>query len=222
MENKNSAPLKKSAAFFGSVWFRCITVLLVLSVVLGGTLTILNDVLYVSPQERTDRAIKKLYGNTPSYTVELDVDSVEDGVNKTAIEYNLDADQALEGKINKIYNVSGNDGEYDLLFQSVGYEGYKGGSITLWVKVKFASDGSKNIEQVLLQDYDKQTLMSKLNGSYYGKFLVDVTDAYKNGQSFTTDSGKEQFSNPVSGATYSANAGNNAVNCVIAYIGGAN
>ena len=220
---KISSSKSKACAFFGSVWFRCITVLLVLSVILGGTLTILNDVLYVSPEERTDRAIKKLYdGNIPTYSVILDVDSAIDGVDKTAIEFNLDGDQNIEGKINKIYNISGENGEYDLLFQSVGFEGYKGGSITVWVKVKNTADGKKIVEQVLLQSYDKQTLMSKLNGTYYNKYLVDVTEAYKNGQFFTTENGKGQFTNAVSGATYSANAGNNAVNCVIAYIGGAN
>lgn len=221
--NITSTPNKtKASAFFGSVWFRCITVLLVLSVVLGGTLTVLNDVLYVSPSERTDRAIKKLYGEIPTYEIILDIDSQEEGVNKTAIEYNLDADPNVEGKINKIYNVSGENGEYDLLFQSVGFEGYKGGNITVWVKVKHSTDGKKNITKVLLQSYEKQTLMSKFSGAFYDNYLVDVTEAYKNGQRFTTQSGNGQFTNPNSGATYSASAANNAVNCVIAYIGGAN
>ena len=62
--------------------------------------------------------------------------------------------------------------------------------------------------------------MSKLNSAFYNRFLVDVTNAYNDGNLFTTASGKGQFSNPVSGATYSANAGNNAVNCVVAYVGG--
>jgi hypothetical protein len=48
--------------FFKNTWVKCISVLLILSIVLGGTLAILNDVLYVSPEERTGRAIKKIYG----------------------------------------------------------------------------------------------------------------------------------------------------------------
>ena len=62
--------------------------------------------------------------------------------------------------------------------------------------------------------------MSKLNSSFYNRFLIDITDAYNNGDAFTTENGKGKFTNPVSGATYSANAGNNAVNCVVAYVGG--
>ena len=55
--------------FIKSDWFRCIAVLLALAVVLGGTLAILNDVLYVSPEERTARAIKKIYGENKEYTI---------------------------------------------------------------------------------------------------------------------------------------------------------
>ena len=80
-------------------------------------------------------------------------------------------------------------------------------------------DGKKVIDKVIMDGYDKQTLMSKLDGGYYGKFtLTDVTDSYNKGDFFTTQTGKEN-SNPVSNATKSANAGNNAVNCVIKYLG---
>ena len=60
--------------------------------------------------------------------------------------------------------------------------------------------------------------MSKLGNDYYNTFLVDATDAYLNGQDFSTEQG-EPLVNLVSGATKSANAGNNAVNCVIKYLG---
>lgn len=215
-----NSKVKKLPSFFSSTLFRCVSVLLALMVILSGTLAILNDVLYVSASDRTDRALKKIYGVIPEYTTLLDVDSLEEGINTTAINYNLDADADFEGAINKIYVVGDQTGEHDELFQSVGFEGYKGGSITLWVRVKYLSNGNKKIEQVLLQEYDKQTLMSKLNSAYYNRFLIDVTDAYKDGKLFTTNGGQGQFTNPVSGATYSANAGNNAVNCVVAFVGG--
>ena len=211
---------KKSSSFFSSIWFKCVSVLLVLSIVLSGTLAILNDVLYVSPQERTDRAVKKIYGAIPLYTTIIDIDSVIEGVDNKPIEYSFDNDQDIEGQINKIYCIGEDTDEHDLLFQTVGFEGYKGGSVSVWVKVKCSTDGKKTVEKVILQDYDKQTLMSKLNGAFYGRYEIDVTDAYQNGKLFTTQGGQEQFTNPVSGATYSANAGNNAVNCVLAYIGG--
>ena len=100
--------------FFSSLWFRCIAVLLVISVVLGGLLAVANDVFYVSPEERTSRAIKKIYGSTMNYEIELDIDVNSDS---QPIEYEM-------GKINKIYKVqTQSENGYDLLFQSVGFNG---------------------------------------------------------------------------------------------------
>ena len=61
--------------------------------------------------------------------------------------------------------------------------------------------------------------MGKLTSTFYGKFaLEDITDTYEKGEFFTTNTNKEN-SNPISGATMSANAAINAVNCVINYLG---
>ena len=200
--------------FFKSTFFRCTALLLSLTVLFGGILAVLNDVLYVSPTERTQRAIQKVYGEIVEFDTIFDIDNKE--FNDDTLS---DQEKTLiiteDGRINKIYQVG-----TDLLFQSTGYKGYKGGTITVWVQVSSQNE-RLTIEKVLLENYDKQTLMSKLDSNYYGKFLVDVTDAYKNGLSFTT-SGSGEFSNPVSGATYSAIAGNNAVNCVLRYLGGIN
>ena len=197
--------------FFKSEWFKCVAVLLVLAVTLGGLLSVLSDVLYVSPEERAGRAIKKIYNTEMDYDTQLDIDVFAE---HQPIEYKF-------GQINKIYKIKGSDdNHYDMLFQAVGFNGYKGGTVTVWVKVAVDKiNNQSNIEKVLLENYDKQTLMSKLTNEYYAKFnLKDVTKAYQNGELFTTDTSKAN-SNPVSGATYSANAGINAVNCVITYIG---
>ena len=75
-------------------------------------------------------------------------------------------------------------------------------------------------QKVILEKFDKQTLMSKLGASYYGKFsLIDITDAYNSGKLFAPTEDDNVILNPVSGATKSANAGCNAVNCVIKYVG---
>ena len=182
---------------FKSTWFKCISLLLILSVVLGGTLALLNDVLYVSPEERTARAIKKIYGVEKEFSIILDVDN---GDNAIENEY---------GKINKIYTV-----DEDTLFQSVGYEGYKNGTITLWIKIT-----NNEINNIILESYDKQTLMSKIGASFYNEFYVDVTEAYNKGEYFTPKNSSAINYNPVSGATKSANAGCNAVNCIIKYLG---
>lgn len=212
--------------FFKSDWFKCTIVLLVLATLLGGLLAVLSDVLYVTPDERTNRAVKKIYGtNMVVSKVELDVDSTADGVEKSALEIKiLDSVSGQEkaiGCINKIYYIGDSTtNSYDMLFQSTGYEGYKNGTITVWVQVTL-NEGVYSIEKVVMESYTKQTLMSKLGADYYDTFmLTDVTKAYKEGKAFTTQSGQGEFTNPVSQATYSANAGNNAVNCIIQYLGG--
>lgn len=195
---------------FKNVWFKCISVLLCIILISGSSIAILSDVLYVAPEERTARAVKKIYGEEKTYSVILDTDGQ---TSDSPIEYSF-------GKINKIYRVDEEDGQtYDLLFQAVGYEGYKNGTVTLWVKTTFSAN-KYSIEKVILESYEKQTLMSKLGGEFYSKFnLTDVTEAYKNGENFTSTDKSAVNYNPVSGATFSANAGNNAVNCVITYLG---
>ena len=201
---------------FSNVWFRCITALLLIACVAGGLLAILNDVLYVPPAERTARAVKKIYGVEKvieDQDIILDVDS-EDSSKNTAIEYDG------VGKITKIFKVDGENGDFDLLFQSTGYEGYKGGTITVWVLVSYNSGANPSIEKVILESYEKQTLMSKLGGDFYSKFeLTDVTTAYQEGKHFAPTDGDNVILNPITGATKSANAGCNAVNCVLKYVG---
>lgn len=191
---------------FSNVWFKCISVLLIIALLSGGILALLNDLLYVSPDERSMRAIKKIYGEEKEFSILLDVDSDDENLNK-AITYEE------FGNINKIYKV-GEQENYDLLFCTVGTGGYKNGTITVWVKVVCSGETEK-IETVIMESFTKQTLMSKLDGSFYNNFYVDITDDY-----FVVKSEQDGTYNPVSGATYSATAANNAVNCVIKYIRG--
>ena len=187
------------SGFFKNVWFRCISVLLLIALVSGGLLAVLNDVLYVSDEERTGRAIKKIYGEQTEYSVVLDADKNADD----AVVYEK------YGIIEKYFNVGS-----DMLFKVTGMKGYKDGTVTLWVKVA-DKNGKKVIDKVILESFEKQTLMSKLDGTFYDRFLVDVTDGY-----FTSsvNAGSGEISNPVTGATKSATAAVNAVNCVIKYV----
>ncbi len=178
-------------------WIKSVAVLFVICVVIGVLLPILNDVLYVSAEERTARAIKKIYGQEMTFETELDYDVDKE----SQIDYDF-------GTVNKVYIV-----ENDLLIQTTGKNGYKNGEITVWVKVVFDNTMAK-IDKVLQESFTKQTLMSKLGASFYNGFLVDITDSY-----FTSDSSSsEGIKNPVSGATYSANAACNAVNAAIKYV----
>lgn len=179
--------------FFTSQAFKCIIVLLVIALIAGGLLAILNDVLSVSEEERTMRAIEKVYSEEMQYE-EL-----------TFEEKQLTNDY---GSLSKVYLLE--NGNY--LVQATGGNGYKGGTITVWVVLKADADGNfGGIEKVVLESYEKQTLMSKLTYDVYSAHNDEVTgDVY-----FTT--GGDGIKVVVSGATYSTNALNNAVDCALRF-----
>ena len=193
--------------FFKTTWFRCVACLLILMLFSGSSITILADLLYVSPDMRTARAIKKIYGEEKAYSTVIDIDDGDDKIEYDGV-----------GSINKIYDVSG-----DMLFQTTGYHGYKEGTITLWIKA--VNGGEKYaIEKVILQSFTKQTLINNLSDKFYEKFtLTDITDMYNSGNYFFADAKADKTlpaNNVVSGATGSSTAACNAVNCVIKYFGG--
>ena len=203
--------------FFKSVWFKCACCLLSIFLIAGGSLAILSNLLYVSPEERTTRALDKIYDFEITLSANdfiLDVDG-EDEIKKKEI-------STPYGEISKILKVDKDkeDNSYDLVFQATGNNGYKGGTITLWITVNYQNDLATKIDKVILESNTKQTLMSKLTGEFYDNF-TDLSEDYKNGKIFTPDSDdKENIKNVVSGATMSANAGCNAVNAVIFYVWG--
>ena len=203
--------------FFKSVWFKCACCLLSIFLIAGGSLAILSNLLYVSPEERTTRALDKIYDFEITLSANdfiLDVDG-EDEIKKKEF-------STPYGKISKILKVDKDkeDNSYDLVFQATGNNGYKGGTITLWITVNYQNDLATKIDKVILESNTKQTLMSKLTGEFYDNF-TDLSEDYKNGKIFTPDSDdKENIKNVVSGATMSANAGCNAVNAVIFYVWG--
>ncbi len=202
---------------FKSTWFKCVSVLLLIMALAGGLLAVLNDVLYVSPETRASRAMEKIYGYTPQYSVTLDVDSDDSEINEP-LSYDFDS-KDNKGYINKIYELEGGSG--DIVFQTVGENGFKGGTITLWIKI-VKNENTYAIDKIILSGYTKQTLMSNLTQSFYeGFYLTDVTSAALSGELFYADKKYDGGSllNPVSGATKSATAVCNAVNCVIKYIG---
>jgi Na+-translocating ferredoxin:NAD+ oxidoreductase RnfG subunit len=203
--------------FFKSVWFKCACCLLSIFLIAGGSLAILSNLLYVSPEERTTRALDKIYDFEITLSANdfiLDVDGEDEEKKKEF--------STPYGEISKILKVDKDkeDNSYDLVFQATGNNGYKGGTITLWITVNYQNDLATKIDKVILESNTKQTLMSKLTGEFYDNF-TDLSEDYKNGKIFTPDSDdKENIKNVVSGATMSANAGCNAVNAVIFYVWG--
>jgi hypothetical protein len=59
----------------------------------GCSISILSDVLYVSPEERTGRAVKKIYGEIENYETIYDVEN-----DSLSLKYDF-------GYIDKIYEV---------------------------------------------------------------------------------------------------------------------
>lgn len=192
-----------------SLWLKCVACLLSIAVISGALLSVLYNVLEVTAAERTMRAIRKIYGEEKEYYAVLDTDAGDDPVIYDGM-----------GEINKIYNVV----EGSLLFQTTGYKGYKNGTITLWIQVvgtqndALGAQPEFDIVKVLLEKFEKQTLMSKLSDAFYGNFtLQDVTKEFANGKLFSATDTTANY-NPVTGATYSATAAANAVNCVMRYL----
>ena len=201
------------AKLFQNTWFKCITVLLLIACISGGLLAVLNELWFVSPKERTDRAIVKIYEELIDYDILLDTDQGDDVYSIEWTQKENNTEVKYSGEISKIFTVGDTTADsYDMLFKSTGNQGYKNGTITVWVKVVFSKTEQPKIDKVIIESFEKQTLMSKLGGEYYARF-TDVTVDYMNGELFWAN--PEQGNNPVSGATYSAQAGCNAVNAVI-------
>lgn len=191
--------------FVKSNAFRCILVLTCIALVASGLLAILNDVLYVSPEERTARAIEAIYGQAVGYEDLTD---------------SLQADCASNeyGTIENLYLLENGA----LMFKSTGNGGYKGGTVTLWVVAAMNEDGSFNrFEKIVYADNSKQTLMSQFKQSFYDVYTVqnDVIDL---GGTWWVTADDTHASNLVTGATYSSKAINNAVNSALYYIRNAN
>ena len=98
--------------FLKSEAFKCIVVLLAIALVAGGLLAILNDLLAVSAEERTMRAIESVYGQQMEYeTLEYDAADLTN-------EY---------GSIDQAYLLE--NGAY--MLRSTGGDGYKNGTVTM-------------------------------------------------------------------------------------------
>jgi Na+-translocating ferredoxin:NAD+ oxidoreductase RnfG subunit len=169
---------------------KTVVIMLAIILVCGGLLAILSDLLYVSDNERIDRAIQEIYAGED---VSLNEDEVLDFT-----DFNNDTE---DGVIKSAYKLT--NGDYLVL--STGKKGYSNGTVTVYVAIS-VDGGVATVKKVVENSYTAQTLMSKLS-SYYGEFVgvnssnVGVIDDMK-----------------VSGATGSSRAVNNAVITAIEFI----
>ena len=188
--------------FFRSKTFLCIVVLLCIALVAGATLSIMNDLLYVDDAERVARTVKNIYGSAIDYVTVYDLEEEMQKPEQNQVFYNYEgrdrkgAVVELGGSIDNVYLLA--DGNY--LIKATGMQGYKQGSVSVWCVAHFKDGSFDCIDSVSVAEYDKQTLMSK--------FTKNVLSGY---------SGSDQFTRVESGASYSSDALNNALNAVLAY-----
>ena len=90
----------------------------------------------------------------------------------------------------------------DYLVLSTGKKGYSNGTVTTYVAI----DSTVKVKSVVEDSYTGQTLMAKLS-SLYNKFINK-----------TASDSREQVFEPVSGATYSANAASNSVYLALQFV----
>lgn len=191
--------------------FKCVVVLVLITVLMCGLLAVLNDVLYVTPEERLNRAVESVYGKS--------VDAEELTIDNERAETTM-------GRVEKLYAFT-DEGVYYELMQTTGLNGYKNGTVTMWVLVRFEGDVPVAIRNVQVDSNEKQTLMSSFGSDFYQKYTSLKRDQLENGTLFKTGTSYDDEAIPassvtqvVSGATRSSNAMNNAVNTAILYYWG--
>lgn len=168
---------------------KAIIVTLSIILVCGGLLAILSNLLFVSEEERIQRAIDSIY--TEEVTLDETV-NVE--------EYDEFKEENKEtGVIKSCYKLS--NGDYLIL--STGKKGYSNGTVTVYV----ALNDKCEVKKVVQDSYTGQTLMSKLSSLYKEFIGKDKNDS------------KEDVKEIVSGATYSSTATSNAVYLAIQFAG---
>ena len=132
------------------------TFVVVLSVILlcGGLLAILSDLLYVSDDEKIQRAIDSIYTEQVTLKENIDVKDYTSDVAEIKGCYLLD------------------NGDY--LVKATGKKGYSNGTVTVYVAIEIKEDKAV-VKKVVLDSYKGQTLMSKLT-DLYAKFTGKTSE----------------------------------------------
>lgn len=149
----------KAKEFFKSNAFKCVAVLMLITLIAGALLAIFNDLLYVSPAERRNRVFKKLYGG------DVTEQQVLLGDDSDGLSYG-------NGTVTQAYLMS--DGTYAI--QAIGKGGYAGGSITVWVILTCTGSQENGnlkltgIEKVVYESSEKQSYIGRFSDADYKQF----------------------------------------------------
>lgn len=200
--------------FLRSNAFRCIIVLLVITIVCGAILALCNDLFYVSDREMFERSIVKIYDGDASQLIDLIPDDADEIKYTT---YNceaviLDAHKSPDGKT--------------WLVQSKGNKcGYQNGSVTLWVNMSVDGGELTAINKVIVDSYDSsQTLIGSISETYLAQYASEkYSDVVTGGGHFSnvkmsSDETTDENEMVASGATYTSKAVNAAVNGAMDYV----
>ena len=184
----------KIKEFFKSTSFKCIAVLLAIVLVCGILLTICNSLFKVTAQERLDRVLSQIYG-----------ESVETKEHKLT-EY--ETTEFDNGSINNVYEVT-SDGNY--LISSTGTGGFSGGTVTCWVVIEMTDGSVSGIGNVVVSENTNQSWIANVPDSAFEHFGESYTD----GETF--DVSDWQDNGLTGGATGSTTAIVNAVNTALLF-----
>ncbi|MFA6867027.1 MAG: hypothetical protein WCR54_05875 [Clostridia bacterium] len=184
--------------FLKSKAFKSVMVLMCIALVAGGLLAILSDVLYVSDQERIERAINTIYGEEISFE-ELELS---------------DSDKTNEyGSIDNVYLLE----DENYLIKATGLHGYKDGTVTVWIVAEYDKAEFLGLKKVVVASYEKQTLMSSFTNDFYKTFYDSKEDVI-GGKYFAVTESENNIQNITGGASKSSNAINNAVDSGLYYV----
>ncbi len=179
--------------FLKSKTFAALIVLVCIALVSGGLLAILNDLLAISEEDRILAAIEGIYGQETSYTEIFLPDDLKE--NKY-------------GSVQNVYLLE--DGNY--LIKSTGINGYKNGTVTLWLVAEYADGDFLGLGKIAVAENTKQTLMGDFKASF---FEIYASSNVLNDNYFSVESSSDTITNVKSGATKTSVAVNNAVNAAL-------
>lgn len=164
-------------------YIKPVAVMLSIILICGGLLAVLSDLLFVTEEERIQRAIDKIYSG----------DSVQ--LEQTVDLSTVDMSEYDElGVIKACYKLD--NGDYLVL--STGKKGYSNGTVTTYVAI--GSD--RTVKNVVEDSYSGQTLMAKVSG-LYGSFTGKNADDDK-GDVTEIVTGATYSSNAISNSVYVA------------------
>ena len=121
---------------------KAVAVLVIICLVCGLLLALCNDLLYISDEDRLERAMKKVYENF-KFKEELPV-VTESGVNPNA----------TFGRVNRV--LLSEDGAY--IIEALGKDGYQGGTVTLYVII----GADAKIKGWAVKENDKQSYIDRI------------------------------------------------------------